>query len=179
MINEREPGFEGDDGFDCHPVLVQGFDYDEVDRRLGLNGHSLEPDFEDLRQRLFHSIRKILEWCRSGDRGKYRALRLSAAYFFFAGKTQAQLAREDGLTRAAISKAANMFRDEFRLDDLLSRSPGMRDNETRERFSVECTQRHRKQKKLSASETSPTKSIDFTPRHSAIVTKRLVQGRPQ
>lgn len=127
-----------------------GFDYAEVDRRV-FNvkdecGHIREVDAAELVKGYSAHLIKIVRWINSGDGDTARAIRALAVEFHLTGKTQAQIGRGNGFTRAAISKSANAFRDDFALDKFLVRAPHMRTTETREKFSQQCKKRHQKRK---------------------------------
>lgn len=113
------------------PCRDLGFDGDEVDRRLALNGQRKsdtsidvsqdldEQDNEGLTQQLFEGVTRVLEWCRSADGGPARALRVAAAFHVLTGRSQGEIARADGLSRTSLSRTVATFKDAFNGDALL------------------------------------------------------------
>jgi len=138
-------------GFDSgnHPEPFVDFPYDEID------GCEPAPDLD-----FVGGIVRIVRWINAGHGATARAIRSIAVEFHFSGKTQAELGRESGITKAAVCRAANEFRDHFGLDELLVEAPRMRTNQTREKFSKQCKTRHKK--KSRSSTKSPSKSLSTT-----------------
>jgi hypothetical protein len=121
------------------------FDYDAID---GLQG--VEPET------LLEAFTKAFEWIANVKPNDFRgmAIRVQTVRCILLQKDQTKMAEEIGVGKAAISQRMSDLRDHFRM-----RNPkaNLRSEETRQKFSTQCTQRHQKKASLS-SETSPTKS---------------------
>ncbi len=114
------------------------FDYDEVDRRLG--NTSSDPSEHDA---FLSGFRLLIDWLDSGKTPAAKIIRLQAVKFALGEGTQTQLARQLGVTKAAVSRVANELRDTFGLH-----LGGMRSTEARAKFAEICKSRAAKQSAL-------------------------------
>lgn len=167
MMHDYDPNPIENDRLPGHPSV--DFDYDAID---GVPEGGLD------KKTIANGIYKVIKWVNEGDGAVARAVRALAVEFHFGSETQADLAKRAGVTKAAVSKAANKFRDDFGLDDSLMRTPRMRSPEIREKFSKQCKQRHQKRNSQS-SQASQTKSTTTTPTLYDLVRQQSQMVMPQ
>lgn len=79
---------------------------------------------------LARALRGVLEWVDRGRSNHAKLTRLKAALHFATDRNQRDLAGEAHVTKAAIGKYVNQFRDEFGI-----KTRKMRPQETRERLA--------------------------------------------
>lgn len=100
--------------------------------------------------------KNVKESPKSNDHYKSEAIRIQSVRSILTGKDQVQMAREIGVTKAAISQRMCDLRDTF---EMRNPKANLRNNSTRKKFSTECKQRHKEKKQaLSGSPNSPTTS---------------------
>ena len=99
------------------------FDYDAIDgvEQIDLSGE----------------LATLLDWIAEPRQDRARVVRLQAVRIHFTGKSQVQMAREVGTTKAALGKVITMFMRRFGVN-----APGARDAQLREKLSYICKARH-------------------------------------
>jgi hypothetical protein len=115
--------------FDASGVVVQTthFDFDEVDRALGL----VEIAPIEARQQAAELVRELFVWCFKSNK-RHAPLRTASARFaviaaglrpdLLSDDSQTELAQRLGMTKAALSKASVRFQDAFGIKFSRSRS---------------------------------------------------------
>lgn len=120
-VHHHLPDFEQDHGAFADGLLTQttDFDYDEIDRALGL----VEAAPPDVRQQAGELVRELFQFCFGANRKKLCAHWLRTATLRFAvvasatrpeilnDLTHGEIASQLGLTKAAASKALVLFED--------------------------------------------------------------------
>jgi len=131
-VHHHLPDFEQDHGAFADGLLTQtsDFNYDEIDRALGL----VEAAPPDAREQAGELVRQIFAYCFKGKRGLN--LRTATAKFVviaaglrpdvLGDESQTELAANLGLTKAALSKANVKFQDAFGFKFQRSRSADAR-----------------------------------------------------
>jgi hypothetical protein len=145
---------------DGRPVPSTDFPYHVIDGE-----YDLSPDVDNLKE----AFCKAFDWIADVPANDFKgiAIRVQTVRCVLTGKDQTEMAREIGVTKAAISQRMCDLRDYFNLRNPKS---NLRNNETRQKFSEQCKLRHQKKKKREAlsSGGSPTTSTTNTkiPSHS-------------
>ncbi len=103
------------------------FDYDEVDRALGL----VESPPEDARQLAGEVIRQVFAYCFGNGNltaaaAKFAVIGVGLRPSVLSDATQTDLAKRLGLTKAALSKASVKFQDKFGIKFSRSRNESAR-----------------------------------------------------
>jgi hypothetical protein len=157
---------------DGHPTQTIEFNYDAIDAYcFGVDKNAADSEA------ILEGFKKAFDWIADVKANDFEAIavKVQTVRCILLGKNQVAMAKEIGVTRAAISQRMSELRDIFKL-----RQPtaGLRDNETRQKFSEQCKARHQKKKALLNSPNSPTTSTERLPTATASPSKRSVAAKP-
>jgi hypothetical protein len=114
-------------------ILVSEFDYDAIDR-----GNPLAAELErDEMPAAADALGRVMDWCWREPKGNRRDQPTAYRHFLalsavmrpdlFDNVSYTTLAKENGITKAWISKLATQFQDEFGIHFRRSRRQGSRD----------------------------------------------------
>jgi hypothetical protein len=134
---------------DGKPIHSIDFDYNAID------GYDFTADAEAC----MDAFRKVFDWIANVPAGDFKgiAIRVQTVRCILLKKDQVAMAEEIGVTKAAISQRMCDLRDCFKI-----RQPkaGLRTDETRQKFSEQCKQRHHQKKASSGFPNSqPTSTM--------------------
>jgi hypothetical protein len=110
------------------------FDYAAIDRQLGLHDEMIEPEATKTLMGMLTRLVKVID---RGRTVKGRDIRWQAFKYLLKRQDQPGLAKEIGVTKAALSKVARQIAEELGVQD-----PRMRSEQTCQQFSEQTAQRH-------------------------------------
>lgn len=152
---------------------AQGFDYDAVDREV----FGIATEREDV-EKVLAGVRDMLAWICQGNNDRARSVRLQAVRYYIPdkAKNQGQLAREIGVTKAAVNQKVCELRDWLETRSGHDVKPrGARSTDAREKFSDICKSNHQRRKVESTK--SPTKSGRVSPTPYDLVRRSLQEAK--